>query len=156
MTTSPAATTGRSSLVPVFKIDTMKRLACFCFLLTLFVFSGCGGAPKSPYDPLKYGGEITYAGTPVVAGVNMHFKPAEGRVSTAVVGNNGVFYAFYSSTQDGVQKGKSRITFSWNKESRGEPSKEILPLLEKYGPESEGFEIDVQKADTKVKLEIPK
>lgn len=148
----------RATNNPFTNIAMMIRLVLFLGLLGVACFAGCGGGPKSPYDPMKYAGVVTYDGAPVAAGMEMIFTPAEGRPSGAIVRPEGKFVATYTPQQSGVQKGKSILTFAWSDDGTGtrKPPKEMEPLLKAYGPGTTGFEINVEKPDIEVKLDIPK
>ena len=75
-----------------------------CLLMSI---SGCGG-PDLPYEVVPLEGTVTYQGEPL-EGVTVHFRPTEGRESSAISEEGGKFVMRYTHDVDGVQKGTGKF-----------------------------------------------
>lgn len=118
--------------------------AVCCVGILILSLSGCG--KSSPYEVVKLEGSVKWEGKPLSKEFSLEFAPTGGRQSSGIiVDDNGRFKAIYSASQDGVQKGKSRVRVLHGFGS--DVPQEYQTLVEKYGYGTEGLEIDVQKTD---------
>ncbi len=125
-------------------------------LTLLIALVGCG--EKLPYPVAGIQGTVTYQGKPLPKGMFLQFIPAdgEGRPSEAVVKDEGKFKAVYTRRTDGIQVGKMLMRVAWTGAgAEGEtPPPEIGEIIKKYGSASEGFPVDVTKADREFKIDL--
>jgi len=95
-----------------------------------------------------------YKGQPL-EGVVLTFASGNRRESSAVVISGGKFKAIHSPQFDGVPTGKCIVRVGLDAVSPNAPV--VIPepykgLIEKYGMDSKGLEINVTKADKNFKL----
>ena len=136
----------------------MKRIAFSIICLMTFLV-GC--QPKSEYEVVAFSGTLTHQGKPLNSQVLITFSPEKGRSSRAITDEKGNFKAIYTEKLNGVQKGKSTVTlapyssqFQFDN-SKSQVNPELDELIKKYGFGRKGFEIEVTKASSNFKLDLP-
>lgn len=133
----------------------------FIILLTpvAFLCNGCG--PGSEYKVVPISGVATWKGEPLPEGFYLTFQPENGRPSEAPITSDGAFTALYSTSQSGVQVGKSTVTLSWRPGTTavgvGVPQapRQYADLLKQYGFGSSGVPIEITKKDSQFKVNFP-
>ena len=137
----------------------MRRIA-FSILCLMIFLVGC--KPKSEYEVVALSGTLTYQGKPLNSQALITFSPEKGRSSRAIADENGKFKAIYTESLNGVQVGKLQVTiapyssqFQFNKGSQSNKVDAVSEAFQKYAYGSPGFEIKIEKADSKYKLDLP-
>ena len=87
--------------------------------------------------------------------ISISFVPeGEGRPSSAWLNADGTFEAVYSPQAKGVQVGKCTMRLTWLADVGGACPEELAPMFKKYGPASEGYQMDVQKGNRKIVIAL--
>ena len=131
------------------------------FALCLLSIFAVGCKPKSEYPVVSFGGTLTYQGKSLGQQAIVTFTPERGRSSSAVTDENGNFKAIYTESLNGVQVGKLQVTiapyssqFQFNKGAQNKVDA-ASEAFQKYAYGSPGFEINIEKANSKYKLDLP-
>ena len=88
-----------------------RRLTPWLFLLFVTALNGCSGGAEVPALG-KVTGTVTLDGEPLV-GVNVVFKPAEGRAAAGVTDATGKYTLQYDSENAGTMTGKNAVSMDW-------------------------------------------
>jgi len=142
-------------------MNSTRRMAFQAAGLSLIIAWGCGTGDSKPFPNMVLcSGEITFDGKPLDHGtvtfapIDPNGESAYGKIS------NGQFQMMTTVSAPGVIKGQYRVKV----ESLGPPPPKVpgqMPLPgislipEKYGnPQTSGLEVDIQKKNSPVKLEL--
>jgi len=107
-----------------------RRLTPWLFLLFATALNGCGGSAEVPALG-QVTGTVTLDGDPLV-GVNVVFKPAEGRAATGLTDAEGKYTLLYNANNPGSKTGANTVSMDW---PTGTPDAQLLPS--KYTSKSE-------------------
>jgi hypothetical protein len=94
-------------------------------------------------------GTASYQGKPL-ENVILTFSCGDKRPSSAVVSTGGKFKAVSSPSVKGVPLGKCVVRIGWD--SPDAPPTQWKEMLDKYGSESNGLEIDITKSNKNYSL----
>ena len=126
-----------------------------CLLMSI---SGCGG-PDLPYEVVPLEGTVTYQGEPL-EGVTVHFRPTEGRESTAISEEGGKFVMRYTHGVDGVQKGTGKFFLTMPEQmgglasSQGSSSAALAEAVKKYSSENTTLETEITEPNKNYELAL--
>ena len=135
---------------------TIKTVLLTGIFVLICLVSGC---QKLPFKVVKLEGTLKYAGEPL-ENYEISFIPeGDGRQSSAIAGTGGRFKAKYSPTVMGVQTGKLFVKIIplvsvGPGETHNFTDKE-KELNQKYGYASQGFPIEVTKANKNFVIDLP-
>lgn len=107
-----------------------RRLTPWLFLLLAAALNGCGGSAEVPALGTVTG-TVTLDGEPLV-GVNVVFKPADGRAATGLTDAEGKYTLMYNSNNPGSKTGANKVAMEW---PTGASDAKLLPS--KYTSKSE-------------------
>jgi hypothetical protein len=91
---------------------------------------GCGSGIDAETAAVK--GKVTVAGSPM-AGVQVTFTPAAGRIATGITDSSGNFSLSTFSNGDGAVPGKHKVSFAFNSASAAGGPPTAPPGMTDYG-----------------------
>lgn len=109
-------------------------------LLLLLAIGLAAGCNQPGPEVVPVSGTLMRKGKPV-AGLQVVFKPSDGRPSFGESDDNGRFTLRYTRDQDGAKVGTHTVWVTWQPRSAAEefagvrPSAEVMQILRHYGTE---------------------
>jgi len=139
-----------------------KKIVVLVLMFILPLLAGCGNNLKYPIVP--FAGTLTYQGEPLGESVVILFTPVEGRPSSAIADEDGIFKAEYTEQYAGVQVGKHNVTIAPYGTSSGfqapgmnqsTGSAKAKEAFAKYAFGGKGFDLEVEKKSNNFILDLP-
>jgi len=119
-----------------------RSFFCRCTVLLLMISLLCVGCSSNEPTVCRVTGTVRLAGRPV-PNVGVNFVPVEGRPSSGMTDQNGVYNLQYAHNQPGAQRGQHKVFFSFKPRNPKEESdyqhgdialpQDVNSLLERYG-----------------------
>ena len=131
--------------------DKIRVCLCSFVLLCIFFLPGC--EPSNPWgDVFPVEGTVTFDGSPA-SRLEVTFMPEQGRPSVGGTDDNGKFKMEYTIRQSGVQKGKSRVSFSIPMGSQGqsEASHKVVEIMKNR---KEPYFVEITKKEKDLRFDF--